>query len=98
MKLKWTILLIVFALVMSLGFIISCGDDDDDDDDDDSGTPCEEYADACAASDYTICDDFYAWDDDCLLEAADALFECVGTDCEAYDDCSDQYLEDTGDC
>jgi hypothetical protein len=31
---KLMLLAIIFTLVMSLGFVIACGDDDDDDDDD----------------------------------------------------------------
>ena len=104
MRVWYLFLLAALIITMSLAVIIACGDDDDDDDNDDAGpTDCEAYFMECKGEDAETAaasceEDFYSYDDECYLEAADALFDCVGTDCEKYDDCSDTYLEDIEAC
>ena len=55
------LLTMVIALILSLGFVVACGDDDDDDDDDDDATGDD--------------DDDSAGDDDDDDEAVDELID-----------------------
>ena len=53
---KLMLFALLFTLVMSLGFVVACGDDDDDDDDDDSsGDDDDDYSSGA----YDDCVDFY---------------------------------------
>jgi hypothetical protein len=93
-------LAIVFALVMSLGFVVACGDDDDDDDDydgDPDKSACAEYQQACDIEADHFCSGFYGLSE-CLDAAADDLFACVDNDCDMYLECTDEYTDVALDC
>ncbi len=79
-------MLLVAALVMSLGFVVACGDDDDDDDDDadddvaddDADSDCEDGIAAVYGCDLALFDA-----DDVELTEAEAVAACEAGDAVA---------------
>ena len=99
------------TLVLGASLVGGCGDDDDDDDlwssdddDDSTATDCENFFMTCHSNTLEEaqdnCNSFYNYEDACYIDAADAFFSCLGTNCDQghYDDCSVTYTDDANNC
>ncbi|HPM77611.1 MAG TPA: hypothetical protein PK961_11005 [bacterium] len=94
---KLMLLTIIFALVLSLGVVIACGDDDDDDDDDAAD---DDAADDDDDDDVATCEDAWMFFDDCGWYLEDEEGNAIDVaDLIAWCEAGEAFYGDTGfDC